>query len=289
MKLVVQCQGKFNFHNFYSPEEDSRFSLIRADIKGLVPGDLDFLEISKYNFSKNTINDWLSGRYPIPICFINDKLSPRRIRYLCLRAGKNKIKFPKFDNDFFYFVGVIFGDGCVRDSMRKKGYRYYLIVLDNEINFYSKIYLPNLIDKIFGIRPNIRFFKRKKKLIHLEICSKVIVRIFTNFLKFAYGKKKDDVIEYIVTLPDDLQKSFIAGLFDTDGGRSWNSYSLGNNSLKMINFVRGFLESHNISTKLYKQIYTTSIYYHLRIDPRDKNRFFALIPVKNKSKFSEAC
>ena len=283
----IDDKGKFNFLIFYNPQEDGKFSLIRAEINGLTSEDLNHQEISKYNPSKITLRDWLSRRYPIPICFINDNVSPSRIQYLCLRGGKHKIKFPKFNEDFFYFAGVIFGDGCVRDSMRKKGYRSYRIVLDNEINDYSNVFLPNLTCKIFGIKPKITFMTRKSKLIRLDICSKIITRIFTNILRFSYGKKKDDVIDYVETMPITLQKSFIAGLFDTDGGKSWNSYSLGNTSFKAINFVRRFLESHKISTKTYKQIYTTSTYYHLRIHPKDKEEFFSIVPVKNKSKFSE--
>ncbi len=265
--------------------EDTKFSLIRVKLRRIVREDLDYEKINLSGFSEATINDWLKQRYAVPIQFLKNDPTLLNVRYLCIRSGKNRTKFPKFDERVAYLAGVIFGDGHIKNHIRKKGYRCYRILIDKKKTTYSEKYLPRLFKSVFGVSPRLSFKKRKSDIVRIAINSKIISRIFTNLLGFSYGKKKPSMLKYVYLWSKPLQKHFIAGLFDTDGGKSWNSYMFGNTSRPMILFVKKFLENNHIRTKLYRQVYPTSIYYHVFILPKYKNRFLGLIPLQNTSKF----
>ena len=210
----------------------------------------------------------------------------KRMGYLCLRASKAKVKVPKLDSALAYFLGVIFGDGHIAYSKRKKGYLRFRVAIQKKRTKYSEFFLPPLINAIFGITPRIYFTKRKSELITILINSKIVSRFFTNLFHFSSGKKSDIVIDFIKKLPQELQLFFVAGLFDTDGGVSGSSFAFCNSSKKTALFVRSFLSKIKIETKFYPQSKNEFKWYLVYVCGKHKNDFLQKLPLKNGSKYA---
>lgn len=99
---------------------------------------------------------------------------------------------------------------------------------------------------------------------------------------------------YIVKIPPlissslELQKQFIAGLFDTDGGIRGHSIGFTSASENLIKDVSNFLTNiqiiHKIDSwenKKYKRRY-----YGLKISIKDKDKFLKQMPLRNISKLN---
>ena len=142
----------------------------------LLPGNyLDFLknEIklkTGINISTQTIKDWISGRYGIPLVVLemvskniqDKKKIINSIDYLNTNSH-HKIILPKRPvPDLFYFIGVIIGDGSMPVSIRKyNGKRRWKIVIEMTAIDYVKTVLIPLIKSLFNIKP--RVYKRKRE------------------------------------------------------------------------------------------------------------------------------
>lgn len=268
-------------------DSDTRVNFIHAKIKRLSKKDLDLDVIGKLAYSKNSIADWLKGRHPVPLPVLkNPNNIANRIEYLCLRASKARVLLPICNKKLAYFLGVVFGDGHIANSVRSSGYRRFKVVIQKGRSDYSEFVIPKIIENVFGIRPRLFFSKRKSELITVSINSKIVSRFFTQLFNFTYGKKSDRVIDSIKTLSPELQFYFIAGLFDTDGGISGDSFAFCNSSKKTTRFVEDFLNLKNIETRFYKQSKGRFKWYQVRIPRSNKNKFLLTFPLKNKRKFA---
>ena len=273
--------------NLLDDKSDTKSTSLHAKIDNLSLTDIDPAKVNIHNYSADSVSGWLNGKYPIPIRVLRSPNSMKnRIEYLCCKASLHKVKLPKLDYKLSYFLGVIFGDGHVRNYFRKKGYRYFEIAIQKKRTQYSEFILPMLIEDIFGINPRKHIRKSDKNIITLSINSKIISRLLTNIFSFSYGKKSAKTIDIIRKLPRDLQLGFVAGLFDTDGGVSGTSYSFCNSSKKAVLFVRDFLSREGISTNLFKQKKDRFRWYQVYIIKRNKEKFLKLLPLKNKSKYA---
>ncbi|MBI2530405.1 MAG: LAGLIDADG family homing endonuclease [Candidatus Diapherotrites archaeon] len=273
--------------NLLDDKTDTKSTSLHAKIDNLGFTDIDSAKVNMHNYSADSVSGWLKGEYPIPIRVLRSPNSMKnRIEYLCCKASLHKVKLPKLDYNLSYFLGVIFGDGHVRNHFRKKGYRYFEIAIQKKRTQYSEFILPMLIESIFGIRPRKHIRKNDKNIITLSINSKIISRLLTNIFSFSYGKKSAKTIDIIKELPRSLQLGFVAGLFDTDGGVCWNSYSFCNSSKKAVLFVRDILSKEGILTKLYPQKNGKFKWYQVYIIKKDKEKFLKLLSLKNKSKYA---
>ena len=84
-----------------------------------------------------------------------------------------------------------------------------------------------------------------------------------------------------------MQLSFVTGLLDTDGGRSGNSFAFCSASKKTAFFVKDFLESHSISTRVNFQEYGKYSWYLVNIPKKDKNKFLETFPLKNEREYAD--
>jgi len=266
---------------------DSRYTAIHAKVNGLIMENVDLAKLGDYGYSKDSLSDWLKGRHPVPLRVLKDVSALEdQIEYLSVRSSSLKIKIPKLDEKLAYFLGVIFGDGHVSGSVRKKGYRIYRVVIQKKRTNYSEFVIPTLIESIFGDKPNIFFWKRKSELITITLNSKVISRFFTNIFNFKRGKKSDQVFDFIENLPAELQLAFVIGLFDTDGGRSGSSFAFCNSSYRAALFVKTMLGQKGVKTRLYHQTKNDSEWYLVRIPIAYKKKFLDSFSLKNKNKFA---
>lgn len=262
---------------------DSKFTFIHAKVKCLSLLDINLKKAKIFGYSDDSIQGWLKAKYPVPLILLkNPSAMAYRIDYLCMRASNSKVMVPKLDSKLAYFLGVVFGDGHIAGFIRKKGYRQFRIVIQKKRTNFSEFILPPLIETLFGVKPKLFFWKRKSELITISINSKVVSRLFTNLFRFSYGKKSDKTIDFIQGLPVELQRHFVAGLFDTDGGRSAGSFSFCNSSKKTALFVKSFLEKQKIKTRFYSQAKGACKWYQVRVPKIDKIKFLGVLPLKKR-------
>ena len=137
--------------------------------------------------------------------------------YVILRSDTNLVKdrinvknycdAPPFDEvtgDFAYMLGILVGDGSYRDI--KDGTVDFSNTDEELLNEYVKI-----VKKLFDVRichyKNRRYFCRKK-------ARKFLVLSGLDYLK----AQKKKIPWVILQSPNDVQRDFIKGLFDADGG-----------------------------------------------------------------------
>ncbi len=273
--------------NLLNDDYDSKQTSLHAEIVNLTREDIDLKKALNLDYSFSSVDDWIKQRHSVPLSVLkNANAKINRINFLNYRGSKLKVKLPKLDKEMFYFAGVVFGDGHVSGFIRQKGYRSYRIKIEKCRSDFSENYIPKLIEGLFGFKPRIYLGKKKSELVNIIINSKVVSKILTNVFSFSYGKKSDNVIDFVKQFPEYLQLHFITGLLDTDGGISANSFSFCNSSKKTVLFVKDFMEKQNLSTKFYKQTKGKFKWYQIRIPLKDKNRFLKTFPLKNKRKYA---
>ena len=267
-------------------DSDSKRTLIRAKISNLSKSDLSLPKLKQYAFSMQSVSDWLDGKYPVPLAVLkNPNKLVKRIEYFSCGKSNKKVKF-SVNYQLAYFLGVVFGDGHIIGSFRPSKERRFGVVIQKLRSDYSEFYLPNLIYNVFSVKPKIFIWKRKSEIVSININSKVISRIFTNLFEFSHGKKSDKVIDRLCDFDYEFKKHFIAGFFDTDGGRASTSIALCNSSKKAIDFVKTFLDAEEITSKIYSQSKGIHKWHILYIIKKDKNKLLGFLDLKNKRKFA---
>lgn len=268
-------------------DSDSRLTSIRVKIAGFCKSDIDIGKANSLGFPKKTIDYWLKGKQPVPYSVLKKPESIfERIEYVGFRASKTKLSLPKFDEKFFYLLGVIYGDGHVSGHIRKKGNRSFRIAIEKGRSHYSEFFLPMIINEVFGIKPKLYFRKRVGEMVAVTIWSKTISRILTNVCGFASGKKSDSVIDFIEKQSKNLQTSFATGLLDTDGGKCWDSFAFCSSSEKTAQFVKKAIENKGIFTKSYFQQYGKYSWHQVLILAKNKSKFLDEFQLKNERKYA---
>lgn len=275
--------------NLLVDESDSKETGLHLKIKDFSLNDLDLNKAKTLGYWNSTITGWLSGKHTVPLELIrNSAAIGPRILHANYKSSKFKVKFPKLDEKLFYFAGVVLGDGHISGVIRSQGYRRYKVQIQKLRTNFSEFYLPNLIDEIFGVKPKIYFWKKKSELVNINANSKIVSRVLTNVFGFSYGKKTDTPIDFVQKFPDNLQLQFIAGLWDTDGGKSGKTFAFCNSSKKMVLYVKDFMEKNYIETKFYEQHKGPFTWYLLFVRTRDTEKFLNLFPLKNARKYGDA-
>lgn len=277
--------------NLLSEKSDSRHTAVHLKVSGLCREDIDFGKVSSLGYSKSTVKGWLSQTHSVPITVLKNPNSLcNRVLFLNSKASKQNVKLPVIDEKLLYFVGVVYGDGHISPTIRKRAttqsYRQCRVVIQKGVSKYSEYYLPSVIEEIFSIKPKLYFRTRISRLISITINSKIVSRIFTNVFHFVHGKKSDAVIDFIRQFPDNLQLAFITGLLDTDGGKSGDSFAFCSSSEKTALYVKDFFEQKLLPTKLYYQQYGKYSWYQVRIPIRGKAKFLETFPLKNERKYA---
>ena len=151
------------------------------------------------------------------------------------KGNTKKIQMPCDSSEFAEFYGIMLGDGnSHRTKDYKKGTYMIRIVGDSRLD---KDYLINhvkpLIEKLFGIKVSIRYFKNKNA-IYLESHSKELI-IFLESKGFTPGNKIKNELRIPKWIKDNpsLLSSCIKGLFDTDG----SFYKITNQNSHQLNFT----------------------------------------------------
>jgi intein/homing endonuclease len=118
-----------------------------------------------------------------------------------------------------YLAGVIVGDGHISNSFKSKTDKskdYRIVIELGELEFLQ--YVVKEIKEIVSTKSVVK--KVKKSNSHIfQVRNKSFYHFLTQKLSIPSGKKSSivSIPEKIKYANDTLKKSFIAGLFDTDG------------------------------------------------------------------------
>ncbi|MBI2112500.1 hypothetical protein HYT52_03120 [Candidatus Woesearchaeota archaeon] len=198
----------------------------------------------------------------------------------------------KLDEKTAYLAGVIIGDGHISNSCKSKtdlskDYKIAIEVTDYE--FLKEI--ETLTKQVIKTKSTIigRFDKRlnRQKLYYFQFRNKSFHHFLTNYLGIIAGNKSSLVVVPIKILSSlRLQESFLAGLFDTDGGLRGKTSGFTSASELLIEGVSRILTNLNIVhyrdnwvNKKYNKKY-----YGIKISKKDNDNFLKKIPIKNKRK-----
>jgi len=191
----------------------------------------------------------------------------------------------KYNNEFkiinteekSYFLGYLFGDGCLSISKNKKSFNYCVSMTSKD---------RDIIDKILLSFP---FFNLCKDRQYFKIYSynKELFKDLENLgiLKNKSTKNKD--LLKIPKIDNTLIKHFIRGLYDSDGGFYLYNTLLEtffcSTSFHFINEVREWLLKNDIKTNLNKRKTKNSYIYYIRSKSnKAANKFYKLIYLNSK-------
>ena len=232
---------------------------------------LDFLKSeiklkTGINISTQTIKDWISGRYGIPLIALeivsrniqDKKKIINSIEYLNTNS-RHKIVLPKRPSpDLFYFIGVIIGDGSMPVSIRKyNGKRRWKIAIEMTAIDYVKTVLIPLIKSLFNIKPRVYKRKRegKKETITLIMNSKIVYRFLEKIIEIPPGKKSNKVeIPDFNKINDKLIMATISGILDTEGGIHMFTFGGSSNSKMLREQIVEFLSKKGFEMKIWDWI-----------------------------------
>jgi intein/homing endonuclease len=205
-----------------------------------------------------------------------------------------KIEKIVLDENSAYLAGVIVGDGNISNATkskkdRSKDYRVTIELVDKE---YLHL-ISNIVKSIIRTKSQVRTrFRPNKKREHhyFQFRNKSFYYFLTKDLEIPSGKKSS-----IVRIPTkiftslSLQKNFLAGLFDTDGGIRSSSIGFTTASINLVGDISEILNNLGIAykkecwiNKKYKKEY-----YGIRIKQKSIDRFLKNLPMKNLKKRSK--
>src|SRR3989344_5880457 len=172
--------------------------------------------------------------------------------YHCAWKGRYRlidlVKLAKIHNqwrDFFYLLGLMWGDGDVN---------FWISTTDELI----KKEVKSICSSIFGVEPQIRIYENKCPRIDLK-AGLTFKKILTTLFDFPTKRKshKIKMPSLIQSLPKDILSEFLKGYFDTDGycsgGKHYNEISISSASEMMIKDLQLSLLKFGCLSKIYKK------------------------------------
>lgn len=144
--------------------------------------------------------------------------------FIKIRRSKLKAKIPEVDENVAYITGAIFGDGSVSLLNRRisKFPRTKITIYHASKSYLT--YVNNLLFNSFGIKGRLGK-KKDKNCFILVINSKIIWLYFTKLMGLKPAKKRNLSIPVILK-EKNLFRMFLAGLMDTDGYFSDNTFGI---------------------------------------------------------------
>jgi hypothetical protein len=119
------------------------------------------------------------------------------------------IKSPLKDKDFWWFIGMWLGDGCMYDV----GYSFTINICFDSKDLYYLDKTKNIIKRLFDRSPS--FIDRGQNSYELVFNSKFLYHfILENFGKYSYGKK---ISEWVKFIPKEYKIELIKGYLASDG------------------------------------------------------------------------
>jgi len=194
-----------------------------------------------------------------------------------------------------YLAGVIVGDGHISNKTKSKSDQskdYRIAIELNDLTFIKlieKIIKDIIITKsTTKKRPKIK--GNRQQLYYFQFRNKSFHHFLTTTLGIKSGKKSAEVVVPKKIMQSlNLQKSFLAGLFDTDGGIRGNTIGFTSASFSLIEEIHGILE--NIDIKNSKESWinkkNNQAYFGIKLHSKSIDRFLNELPFQNKEKLNK--
>lgn len=200
---------------------------LKDDGKSIAVNSLDISsKVRKYTsksfqrFSSRSYYFWRENKRPIPLEVVlkimdDYKLEQIEISHFSINGG-NRITPPDENKVFFYyFLGLILGDGCLMHQRKgEKRNTYGLQITFREKREAEEIKF--LVRKLIGVTPSIY---PGRGCFNLCLYSKPLVLILHKKYDIPIGLKYPSlkVPEIIKTSTKNQKKAFVKGVFDSDG------------------------------------------------------------------------
>ena len=141
------------------------------------------------------------------------------------KGGKNspsKPKIPKLlinepNEDLAEFFGIMFGDGNCYELKKKGEYQVRIVGhKEDEVEYMTK-YIPELMEKLFFIKPSIYFGKKTKSIVVSKQSKDLLYTLLHFGLKIGNKKTNGVIVPKWILKNKQYLKRFTRGLIDTDG------------------------------------------------------------------------
>ncbi len=190
-----------------------------------------------------------------------------------------------------YIAGVIIGDGNISNATKSKEDKSpdYRITIELAEKGYL-LRVTSLIKSIIKTRSQVVKRKpreRKQQHYYFQFRNKSFYYFLTKDLGIPAGNKCSSVqVPKIIFKNPNLYWSFLAGLFDTDGGIRSNTIGFTSSSNELISGTGRILKNLKISynTESWVNKKYNKEYYGLKINKKSTDRFLNNIPMKNYEK-----
>lgn len=178
---------------------------------------------------------------------------------------RSKTIIPLINEDIFYLLGVISGDGSLTKSKRKRGGYHYAIRIYSGEEKYLK-YINSLFQRLFKIKSKVKKDKRKNSCYFIKI-EKVAIFFYFVVLGSEIGKKKIGNINKIIKSKNKNILNYIAGLVDTDGHIDNKRIQLKQKRYQLLKEIKELSNRLKLNCSEPKVNYTKNIpFYYVRFD-----------------------
>ena len=193
-----------------------------------------------------------------------------------------------------YLAGVIVGDGHISGATKSKqdkspDYKITIEVVDSD--FLSVV--ASLIKEVINTKSVVKKTKPrigKQQGNYFQFRNKSFYHFLTHDLSIPAGKKcfSVEIPTKILSSPE-LQRHFLAGLFDTDGGIRGKTIGFTSASKKLISDTSKILSDLNIlhHTESWKNKKYNTNYYGIKIKAKDNDKFLNGLPLRNNEKLKK--
>ena len=194
----------------------------------------------------------------------------------------------KWNSDLAYISGLLIGDGSMpkTKSKRKNGkfqQRYHIYFMSEFKYFIDNIYNPIFLS-LFSLKPWTEIKIRKgNKLYISRIESKEVYEFFQN-LGFTTGRKAR--IATVPKMPKKYHPYFLAGLFDTDGGKKGSGFGLCTASKSLALFCIDMFKRYNIPFHSCPWKYKDHIYHQIYVKKGDMQKVLKAFPIRHLDKIN---
>ena len=205
-------------------------------------------------FSSRLYYSWRGNKRPIPLVIALKIMRDKQLSSINIDSfsvgGGNKVTPPnEKEISFYYFLGLILGDGCLVHAKRGIKKNTYLV----QISFRNKTDAENikrLVKNLFGLSASIY---PGRGCYALCIFSKPLVLILNKKYQIPIGLKYSLIrVPSIMNKANKkMQTAFLKGLFDSDGNiylhRNKKSVQLRQKAYKFLKQTKGLFKKININ------------------------------------------
>ncbi len=196
------------------------------------------------------------------------------------------------NEELVYIIGVIMGDGHISNSSKSKTdlSKDYRISIESVDFGFLKV-VEKLIKKYVETKSIVRLLKKregKQQSYYFQIRNKRFYLWLVEFVKIPPGAKsrKLRLPEYILKGTYELKTSFLAGLFDSDGGFRGKTIGFTMSSELFQDDIFNLLRELNISSSKDQWVnkITLKTYFGLRIHKSGAIKFLKEVILRNPEK-----